>query len=257
MKVVLSIAGFDGSGGAGLLADARTMRELGGYAVAVTTAVTAQNLHEVRAVEAVSPRVIAEQIAAVMEDFEVGAVKVGLLPGVEAIRAVAGALGRKRKVPVVIDPVLGSTSGARFLDRKGVMILKEELFPLATLITPNWPEAAELAGRTVASAADAEFAGTVLLNLGCGAVLVKGGHAPGKVLTDVLVCRAGVTRMLATRIATQNTHGTGCVLSSAIAMGLAGGKPLPRAVSAARGFLRSALKAGRKTTWSGRGPAFV
>lgn len=255
MKVVLTIAGFDGGGGAGVLADARAIQGVGARAVAVVTAVTAQNLHEVRGVEPVAPRMIAEQIAALADDFEIAAVKVGLLPGAEAVKAVARALARMRPVPIVVDPVLGSTSGTRFLDPKGMLALKGELFPLATVITPNWPEAAALTGRKVGSVAEAEWAATTLLNLGCSAVLVKGGHAAGKVLTDVLVGQAGATRMMGTRIKTQNTHGTGCVLAAAIAANLAAGRPLGKAVAAGRSFLRGALKAGRKADWGGRGPA--
>jgi hydroxymethylpyrimidine/phosphomethylpyrimidine kinase len=253
--VVLCVGGSDSGGGAGIGADARTVRELGGFAVVAVTVVTAQNLHAVHAVEAVSSRMIAAQIAAVAADFEIGAVKVGLLPGAEAVRAVARELAKLRNVPVVVDPVLGSTSGTRFLDRRGVMVLKEALFPLATVITPNWPEAAELTGRKVTSVAEAEWAATALLNLGCAAVLAKGGHGAGKVLTDVLVDRRGAVRMMGTRIKTPNTHGTGCVLSSAIAAGLAEGRTLAKAVGAARSLLRGALKAGRRVEWGGRGPA--
>ncbi|HVS52499.1 MAG TPA: bifunctional hydroxymethylpyrimidine kinase/phosphomethylpyrimidine kinase, partial [Opitutaceae bacterium] len=205
------------------------------------------------------PEMIAAQIDAVLADFRVAAIKTGLLPGAAAVRAVARALAGHRKIPLVIDPVIASTSGTRFLDAAGLRALKKELLPRATLVTPNWPEAEALSGRSLETFADAEAAGRLLAREFNCALLVKGGHAPQKNLCrDVLVTRDGRVRWFENaRIATRNTHGTGCVLSAAIATGIARGESIAAAVSGARAFLRRALRAGRVANWGGAGPAFA
>jgi hydroxymethylpyrimidine/phosphomethylpyrimidine kinase len=255
-RPVLTIAGSDSGGGAGIQADARTIEALGGFAVMAVTAITAQNLHGVRAWRAVEPGLIAAQIEAVLEDFAVGAVKTGLLPGAAAVRAVSAALSGKH-LPLVIDPVLASTSGTRFLSQAAVAQAKKELFPLATLITPNWPEAAELSGLPIGSVDQAEFAAAMMVEAGCAAVLVKGGHGPGKKVCDVLVTSGGlVQRFASPRVATKNTHGTGCTLSAAIATYLAQGETLPEAVGHAREYLIKVLTNNRSVRWGDglRGP---
>jgi hydroxymethylpyrimidine/phosphomethylpyrimidine kinase len=257
MPCLLTIAGSDSGAGAGVQADARTAGALGVFACTAITAVTAQNSRGVRAWRPVAPYLIAEQIDAVLADFPIGAVKTGLLPGPTAVRAVAKALARKPTIPLVVDPVIGSTSGTRFLTATGVKALREELLPLATLVTPNWPEAAILSGTKISSLLDVEAAARAMAaKFGC-AVLLKGGHAPGGECHDCLVTREGRVRwLISPRIKTRHTHGTGCVLSSAIAAGLARGLKLEPAVAAAHAFLQQALRAGKKQTWRGAGPAF-
>ena len=239
-------------------ADARTIRALGCHALTAITAVTAQNTRSVTAWEAVSPDLIAKQIEAVLEDFSVGAVKTGLLPGVPAIRAVVRVLKHHPRLPLVVDPVIGSTSGTQFLSPAGIGALRRLILPRADLVTPNWPEAAQMSGLPVRSAQEAEAAAVKILETGCGAVLVKGGHGGGAICRDILVMRNGrVRRWGGSRIATRNTHGTGCVLSSAIAIGLAQGQTLETAVKGARRLLRRGLKAGGSLRWGkGSGPAF-
>lgn len=256
---VLSIAGIDSGGGAGVVADAQVIRAAGAHPVAAVTVVTAQNLHGVKAWEAVPVRLLEAQIEAIWEDFEIGAVKTGLLPSAEAVRAVARVLSRRRaRAPLVIDPVLGSTSGTVFLDAAAVAALKRDLIPLGALLTPNWPEASALTGLPVRTVAEAAEAGRRLVAEGCRAVLVKGGHGKGPKATDVLVTAAGKeTRFESKRVTTANTHGTGCALSAGIAAQLAHGAPLARAIRRARRYLLLALKRNRKLDWGGRGPVFA
>lgn len=254
---VLTIAGSDSGAGAGLQADARAIHACGAFACTAITAVTAQNTRGVTAWRPVAPVLMAAQIAAVLDDLPVAAVKTGLLPGAAAVRAVARALAMRR-LPLVVDPVIGSTSGTRFLDDAGVLALRRHLLPLATLVTPNWPEAEALTGRRIRTASDADAAARVLAaSAGC-AVLLKGGHAPGgDSCRDVLAWPDGRTKAFTgRRIRTLNTHGTGCVLSAAIAAGLARGPDIAVAVSAGRALLRSGLIGGRSQRWgAGAGPA--
>ena len=226
--VVLTIAGSDSGAGAGIQADARAIHALGGFACTAITAITAQNTLGVTAWQRVPPTLLAAQIDAVLSDLPVAALKTGLLPGAAAIRAVAAALARHPRLPLVIDPVIGSTSGTRFLDAAGLRTLRTHLFPLATLITPNWPEAAALTGLPVNTLAEAELAALALARSAACAVLLKGGHAPESPrLTDLLATPDGrLRRFMSTRLATPNTHGTGCTLSAAIATGLARALPL-------------------------------
>ena len=256
---ILTIAGSDSGAGAGVQADSRTIHALGGYALTAITAVLAQNLRGVTAWRATAPELIAAQIKAVLADFPVGAAKTGLLPGTAAVRAVARALKLRPKIPLIVDPVIGSTSGTRFLDTGGLRALQRELLPRATLATPNWPEAEALTGRRVRTHEDAAGAASWLAGeFGC-AVLVKGGHATGTLCRDCLVTKNGRIRWFESpRIQTRNTHGTGCVLSAAIAAHLAGGEKLESAVARAHEFLWRSLRAGRKTRWGhGHGPAFA
>jgi len=255
---VLTIAGSDSGAGAGLQADSRAIHALGGYALTAVTAITAQDSRSVAAWRPVVPSLIAAQIAAVAGDFPVRAVKTGLLPGAAAVRTVAAALDALPRAPLVVDPVIGSTSGTRFLPPAALCVLKQKLLPRAALVTPNWPEAALLTGLPVRTFAQAEAAAHRLLATGCAAVLVKGGHAPGDACRDVLITSDGSVRWFESpRIATRNTHGTGCVLSAAIATGLAQGRPLADAIRQARRLLARSLDAHRALSFgSGAGPAF-
>jgi hydroxymethylpyrimidine/phosphomethylpyrimidine kinase len=254
---VLTIAGSDSGAGAGVQADARTIHALGGYALTAITAVTAQNTRGLTAWQAMPPALVTAQIKAVLADFSVVAVKTGLLPSAAVVRAVKKALAHYPHLPLVVDPVLGSTSGTRFLDAAGLRALKRELLPRATLVTPNWPEVEALTGVRVRTHEEAEAAACRLVDeCGC-AVLVKGGHAPGDVCRDCLVTVDGHVRWLESpRIKTRNTHGTGCVLSATVAAHLADGKKIEPAVAQAHEFLWRSLRAGRKIRWgSGAGPA--
>ena len=257
-RCVLTIAGSDSGAGAGVQADARTIHALGGYALTAITAVTAQNTRGVQCWSPVASALLAAQLESVLGDFPVAAIKTGLLPGAAAVRIVAAALARHPKIPLVVDPMIGSTSGTRFLSPAARRTLKNELLPRATLVTPNWPEAAALTGRPVRTFIEAEQAGRNLAEqCGC-AVLVKGGHGPGAMCRDCLILSDGTVHWFtARRIATRNTHGTGCVLSAAIAAELARGRTVLAAVETAREFLHGALRTGRFVRWGqGAGSAF-
>jgi hydroxymethylpyrimidine/phosphomethylpyrimidine kinase len=254
---VLTIAGSDSGGGAGIQADQRTIRALGGHALTAVTAVTAQDTRRVASWAPVSNALIGAQVASALAGFDVRAIKTGLLPGAGAVKAVAKALAGS-KAPLVVDPVLGATSGTRFLDEAGVRALRKFLLPRAMLVTPNWPEAAELSGRAVRTHAEAAAAARLLAaDLGC-AVLVKGGHAPRGNCRDCLATPDGtLTWFSVARVATPNAHGTGCVLSSALASWLGRGASVAEAVRSSQAFLRRGLVQSRRLDWgAGRGTAF-
>ncbi len=255
---VLTIAGSDSGAGAGVQADARTIHALGGYALTVVTAVTAQNTRGIAAWEPVSEPVVESQLRAVLDDFPIAAIKTGLLPGASMVRTIARVLDDYRKCPLIIDPVMGSTSGTRFLDAEGIRVLEKELLPRASLVTPNWPEAEALSDVRIENTSAAEAAARSILERGVYAVLIKGGHGAGDMCRDLLMDKHGrVTVFSAKRIQTLNTHGTGCVLSAAIATAVARGDSLEAAVEAARRVLRKGLRAGRTVEWGGAGPALM
>jgi hydroxymethylpyrimidine/phosphomethylpyrimidine kinase len=188
--------------------------------------------------------VIADQIRAVMGDIGADAIKTGMLVSAEVVDAIAGALAPYAFVPLVVDTVMIAKGGTALLDDDGVKAMQRRLFPLASLITPNAPEAARLAGVDVQSVEDAVRAGTILKERGARAVLVKGGHIDGDTVTDVLVDSTGVRRFTAPRIQNQSTHGTGCTLASALATGLAQGMTLQDAIIRARNFVQEAIRTG-------------
>jgi hydroxymethylpyrimidine/phosphomethylpyrimidine kinase len=256
---VLTIAGSDSGAGAGIQADARTIHALGGYAVCAVTAITAQGGTGVRRWQAVRAGLVADQIAAVLEPFAVAAIKTGLLPNAAVVRAVARALGARPGAPLVVDPVMGSTSGTRFLSAPGLEALKRELLPRAALVTPNWPEAEALGSRPVRTDAQARDAARRLSGEHGCAVLVKGGHGRGPHCRDWLATPDGrILPCTGSRIVTSNTHGTGCVLSAAIATALARSAGLREAVLGGHAFLRRALQDERGLDWgAGAGPAYA
>jgi hydroxymethylpyrimidine/phosphomethylpyrimidine kinase len=253
---VLSIAGSDSGGGAGIQADLKTCAALGCFGMTAITAITAQNTQGVRTIHGLPAQLLRDQIDAVVEDIGVDAVKIGMLHAPDIVRTVAEAIDRHGLNRVVFDPVMVATSGAVLIDRDAVDVLVRELFPRVALITPNLDEAALLVGRALTCERDLAWAATALLRLGARAVLVKGGHLAGTEVTDLLVTReGGETWMRAPRIATANTHGTGCTLSSAIAAHLALGATLAEAVSKARDYVRQCLQAGAAVrTGNGSGP---
>nr|WP_252726998.1 bifunctional hydroxymethylpyrimidine kinase/phosphomethylpyrimidine kinase [Paracoccus sp. C2R09] len=238
----MTIAGSDSGGGAGIQADLKTFSALGVYGASVVTALTAQNTRGVSLVEPASPAMIAAQIAAVLDDLDVGAIKLGMLGCAAAIEAVAE--GLPDAMPVVLDPVMIAKSGDALLRPAAIRTLRDRLMPRADLLTPNIPEAACLLGCTDA-ASEPEMAdqGRALLDLGARAVLMKGGHLAGDTCPDLLVTHRGTLRMTAPRRDTRNTHGTGCTLSAAIAAGLARGMAMPEAVQAAHSYLQGAIAA--------------
>lgn len=240
---VLTIAGSDSGGGAGLQADLKTVSALGCYGASVVTAVTAQNTRAVTAVHPLPPDLIAAQIRAVLDDIAVHAVKIGMVGSPEATRAVADAL-RGCAVPIVLDPVMIAKSGDVLAGDASIAALVRDLLPLAHVLTPNLPEAARLLGDQPAETeAAALVQGMALRALGPQHVLMKGGHAGGPHCTDILIGPGGSARFTAPRIGTRNTHGTGCTLSSAIAAGLAQGLPVADAVGRAHGWLHGAIRA--------------
>lgn len=253
---VLSIAGSDSGGGAGIQADIKTFVALGCYGMTAITAVTAQNTTGVRAIHGLPPQMLAAQIDAVVEDIGVDAVKIGMLHSPEIVKTVADAIDRHSLMKVVLDPVMVATSGAVLIDQPAIAELVQKLFSRALLVTPNLDETSLLVGRPMTSEADMERAAHQLLAMGAQAVLIKGGHLAGDTVSDLLLERGTqAVWMRAPRIASANTHGTGCTLSSAIAAYIALGLQLADAVQAARGFIRSALRAGASVrTGAGSGP---
>ena len=252
---VLSIAGSDSGGGAGIQADLKTISALGCYGMTAITALTAQNTRGVRAIHPVPLQMLADQIDAVVEDIGVDAVKIGMLHSAETVRAVAAAIDRHDLPHVVLDPVMIATSGAVLIDQEAIAVLVRELFAKAAVITPNLDEASLLVGRPLGSEAAMEAAASQLLGMGARAVLLKGGHLAGDTVSDLLMASGEAHWMRAPRIPSPNTHGTGCTLSSAIAAHLALGSPLQEAVQRARDYVRGALEAGAAVrTGAGSGP---
>ena len=241
--IALTIAGSDSGGGAGIQADLKTFSALGVYGASVITALTAQNTRAVTHVEPASPAMIAAQIAAVFDDLDIRAVKLGMLGAGDAIRTVAAGL-RGHDIPIVLDPVMIAKSGDALLPDEAVGTLRADLLPLSTLLTPNLPEAARLLDTTPATdAAAMQDQGRALLALGAKAVLMKGGNGTGDICTDLLITTDSTLRLTAPRLATRNTHGTGCTLSAAIAAGLAQGMDLAAAVTRAHAYLQGAIAA--------------
>ena len=241
IPTALSIAGSDPSGGAGIQADLKAFSARGVYGMAAVTALTAQNTTGVAAVHALPPDFVASQIAEVLVDVRVGAVKVGMIANAGIARAVAGALDGL-PMPVVVDPVMVARGGAALLEDSAVEAVREALLPRAGLITPNLPEAARLLDAPVATSRDAiQVQATALLSLGPRAVLIKGGHLGGDDSPDLLVHDDDATWIEGRRVATANTHGTGCSLSSAVAAELAKRRPLTQAVRTAKTWLDGAL----------------
>ena len=253
---VLSIAGSDSGGGAGIQADLKTFSALGCYGMTAITAITAQNTLGVSAIHGVPPEALRAQIRAVLDDIGADAIKIGMLHSPEVVGVVAQALDDYRIAHVVLDPVMVATSGDRLMAQETVQVLVQALFPHATLVTPNLDEAALLLGRPITRAAEFDAAVRDLMALGAPAVLLKGGHLACDEIVDVLATRDGLAQQWATpRIASHNVHGTGCTLSSAIAAYLALGASLPQAVADARSYVLASIEAGAAVrTGAGHGP---
>jgi hydroxymethylpyrimidine/phosphomethylpyrimidine kinase len=254
--IALTIAGSDSSGGAGIQADLKTFAALGVYGASAITALTAQNTQGVDAVLVVPPDFVARQIKVVARDLDLRAIKIGMLATSEIIEAVAEQLNSLPEVPVVLDPVMVAASGDVLLDEDALETLRALLLPRATLLTPNLPEAAKLLDLEDAKdEGGMRVQAEALRALGPGAVLIKGGHADGSDAIDILVDGEGELPLKAPRIATGNTHGTGCTLSAAIAAELAKGASLREAATCAKTYVTAALKhADELHIGKGRGP---
>ena len=241
---ILVVAGSDSGGGAGIQADIKTITMLGGFAMTAVTALTAQNTLGVDEVLEIEPRFVAQQMKSVLTDIGADAIKTGMLGSARVVEAVAGvceslAFG----VPLIVDPVMVAKGGARLLDKGAQDALVLRLLPLASLVTPNVPEAEVLTGMTIKTARDLERAADALLALGPSAVLMKGGHLEGDVVVDVLRTADGAEhRFEGPRIVSRSTHGTGCTLASAIAAGIAEGLTLEGAVARAREYVVRAIR---------------
>ncbi len=244
---ILSIAGSDCSGGAGIQADLKAISALGGYAATAITAITVQNTLGVRAIHPIPPVYVHGQIEAVMEDIRPDAIKIGMINDVEIVKVIASCLRKYQPRFVVFDPVMISTSGHRLIEEDAINALTQELMPLSSLITPNLSEAEVLTGHRMDNVEKMEIAAPELLKYGCGAALLKGGHLEGGKMCDVLQI-AGEEKphlFVSDKIESKNTHGTGCTLSSAIATFLALGYDMPQAVEHAKAYVTGGIHAGK------------
>ena len=243
MKCVLTIAGSDCSGGAGIQADIKTMQANGVYAMSAVTALTAQNTTGVYGIMESSPEFLESQLDCVFEDIFPDAVKIGMVSSVPLIQVIGDSLTKWKASNIVVDPVMVSTSGSRLLREDAQAALMERLLPLASVITPNIPEAEVLTGRSITGEAQMEEAARRLGEMYPGAVLIKGGHQVSDA-NDLLYDRGRLVWLRGERIDNPNTHGTGCTLSSAIASNLAKGFPMEESIRRAKAYISGALRAG-------------
>lgn len=252
----LTIAGSDSGGGAGIQADIKTFSAIGVYGASVITSVTAQNTLGVRGIQAISPEILKGQLDAVFDDIMIDAVKIGMLHNKTAAEIVVNAIDTYSPNHIILDPVMISTSGNKLLQDDAIDIIVRELFRRTTLVTPNIDEAEFLSGLKISSEKEMALAADKLLALGCRAVLMKGGHLKGKEMTDILyVAGSSPLRLSAETIVTNNGHGTGCTLSSAIAAYMALGQTLTEAVKSAKEYITKAILSGKDVrTGHGHGP---
>lgn len=253
---VLSIAGSDSSGGAGIQADLKTFNALGCYGTSAITAVTVQNTLGVTGIHSIPDDIVQGQIKAVMDDIKPVAIKIGMVHSAELAVAIAAVLKAYPQIPVIFDPVMVSTSGHRLIESDTITTLQKELFPIARLITPNLDEAEILAAMKISTLGDMKEAASRMVQAGCNTVLVKGGHIKGADLFDVYLDRNGLEKIFRSgAIETQNTHGTGCTLSSAIAAFVALGNDMVRAIEKAKVYVHQAIVSGQDVkTGEGPGP---
>lgn len=253
---VLTIAGSDSGGGAGIQADLKTFSALGCFGTSAITAVTVQNTLGVHGIHSIPPEIVQAQITSVMDDIKPGAVKIGMVHSAALAHAIAETLRNYPDIPVVFDPVMVSTSGHKLIEDDTIAVLKKTLLPLAHLVTPNLDEASLLTGGNIQSLSEMLVAADVLIAEGCKAVLLKGGHLKGPLMYDVLKTSAGKLEIFeSTPVDTRNNHGTGCTLSAAVAAYQALGHDQSAAVSKGRLFVRCALEAGMDVkTGEGPGP---
>lgn len=253
---VLTIAGFDGSGGAGIQADIKTISALGCYATSVLTALPVQNTMGVRNIYPVPINAVSDQLAAIFEDIMPNAIKIGMVHTPELVKVIADSLMQYPDVPVVFDPVMVATSGHRLIEEETIRAITEELFPLAEIITPNMDEAAVLAQMEVRTLEDMYKATERIRKMGCGNILLKGGHQEGARIISVFTDgKNEVSEFETIKLVTANTHGSGCTLSSAIASFMAQGQELHEAVALGQRYVFEAIKHGTDVqTGKGNGP---
>ncbi|MCX6554424.1 MAG: bifunctional hydroxymethylpyrimidine kinase/phosphomethylpyrimidine kinase [Candidatus Aminicenantes bacterium] len=237
----LTVAGSDSGGGAGIQADIKTFSACGVYGASVITAVTAQNLERVSAIQAIAPQVVEAQLRAVLEGYPVKAIKTGMLFNRDIIEVVADVLEEYAYIPLVVDPVFAATSGSRLIKPRAIHALSERLLPLAALVTPNLPEAEFLCGRELHALEDLREAGQELYEIFKVPFLMKGGHLPGRAV-DLLVDGRGVKTYATDLVHGVNSHGSGCTFSAAVTAYLARGRSLRIAVAAAKSFITASLR---------------
>jgi hydroxymethylpyrimidine/phosphomethylpyrimidine kinase len=254
--IVLTIAGSDSGGGAGVQADLKTISALGCFGTTAITAITAQNTLGVTGIHPVPAEFVTAQIKAVMDDLKPATLKIGMVYSSALAAAIAGTLSCYPGVPIIFDPVMVTSSGDSLIEDRTATAFKHQLFPLSELVTPNLDEAAVLTGMTVTTIEDMKKAASRLLQYGCKSVLIKGGHLAGSELCDVYLHRNGDERVFSSnRINTKNTHGTGCTLSSAIASYIALGDDLVAAISKSKAYTHRAIEQGKQVrTGAGHGP---
>lgn len=254
--ICLSIAGSDSGGGAGIQADIKTMSALGVYGMTAITAITAQNTCGVTAIQPIEPQIIKAQIDAVLSDIGADAIKIGMLHNLAAAEVVSNAIAEYKPAHIILDPVMISTSGHKLIEDETIDFIRDTLMLQAALITPNIDEAALLSRCDIETEKDIYHAADWLLEAGCNAVLMKGGHLKGEIMTDILFTRNAAPLVLKEQqIKSQNTHGTGCTLSSAIASYMALGKNLADAVKASKEYITHAIHEGQSIkTGEGHGP---
>ena len=240
---VLIVAGSDSGGGAGIQADIKAVTMMGGFAMTAVTAVTVQNTLGVTGIHEIPPQIVRDQMKAVLSDIGADAVKTGMLHSVEIIEGAAAEIEAGAvEAALVVDPVMIAKGGARLLAENAVDAMRQILIPMATLLTPNVPEAEALTGREIKTLDGQKAAADALLGLGADAVLIKGGHLEGTIVTDVLATQEAMHTMTSPRIDTRHTHGTGCALASAIAALLSQGVEMTLAVEAARDYVHEAIR---------------
>lgn len=246
-STVLTIAGSDSCGGAGIQADIKTISALGGYACSAITALTAQNTQGVRSVQGCDAKVLGDQIDAVLEDLTIDALKSGMLFSKQLVEVVADRLQKHRLKNYVLDPVMISTSGSRLIEEDAIAAVKSLLFPIATMVTPNIPEAEVLSGLKIGTPEDMAKAANIIMQTGCQSVLMKGGHLETEESVDLLYIKGESDPLIlpSKKIDTRNTHGTGCTLSAAIATFLAHGEDLKSATTKAHAYLHNAIAEGK------------
>lgn len=253
---VLTIAGFDGSGGAGIQADIKTFSALGCYATSVLTALPVQNTQGVRNIYPIPVQAVADQIRAILDDIFPKAIKIGMVHNAELVETIIETLAEYPSIPIVFDPVMVATSGHRLIEEDTIATIVERLLPIADIITPNMDEASILAKMPVTTLQEMKLAGTLIKALGTKALLLKGGHQETEKITSVFVDADEKTYSFETlKFETNNTHGSGCTLSSAIAAYIAQGKTLLDAVTLAQEYVYEAIKQGKDVvTGKGNGP---
>lgn len=253
---VLTIAGFDGSGGAGIQADIKTASALGCFSTSVLTALPVQNTQGVRTIYPIPVEAVADQIEAILDDIFPDAIKIGMVHTPQLVETIVSTLGKYKKVPLVFDPVMVATSGHRLIEEDTIAAITEKLFPIADVITPNMDEAAILAKMKVETLEDLYAAGKEIKKLGCRSILLKGGHQETSMITSLFYDEHEKFHSFETvKFNTNNTHGSGCTLSSAIASYLAQGKTLYDAVSLGQDYVYQAIEYGKDVqTGHGNGP---